>query len=112
MQPNALEKMDRLMTRTGRLHSSASVTQKILSLMRNPDFDMTEVVACLERDPALAAKILRVVNSTHYGLAHRVSCLRHAATILGQRSLRMFAVTFALVDTFISGPLESLYVDY
>ncbi len=44
-------------------------------------------------------RILRVVNSSRYGLTRNVSNIRQAAAFLGQRSLRLFAITFGLVET-------------
>jgi len=101
-----------MLERTVSLQSSPTVARKIMSLTKTPDFDMQEVVNCLEHDPALAAKILRVVNSSHYGLSHQVASIKRAATIIGQRSLRMFALTFALVDTLAKGPAAKLFADY
>lgn len=104
--------IQRMVKRTGRLQSSPSVARKIMTLTKTADFSMPEVVNCLEHDPALAAKILRVVNSSHYGLSHQIASIKHAATIIGQRSLRMFAVTFALVDMLAKGPARKLFGDY
>jgi HD-like signal output (HDOD) protein len=106
---NAVQSM---IERTTSLQSSPTVARKIMSLTKTADFDMQEVVSCLEHDPALAAKILRVVNSSHYGLSRQVASIKHAASIIGQRSLRMFVVTFALVDTLAKGPAEKLFADY
>jgi len=104
--------MDRLIDGIDCLRSSPSVAQRILSLTRDPNFKMKDVVACLERDPALATRILRVVNSSLYGLGRQISSVRHAATYLGQKSLRMFAVTFSLVDTLTKGVHKTLASDY
>lgn len=106
------EAMDRLIADVDGLHSSPSVAQRILLLTRNPDFRMKDVVACLEHDPGLAARILRVVNSSRYGLGRQISSIRHAATYLGQRSLRLFAVTFSLVDTLAKGVHKGISADY
>lgn len=108
----SLEHVDRVTRRIARLHASPPIAQRILALTRSSDFDMESVVKCLERDPALAARILRVVNSSRYGLAHHVTSIRHAATYLGQRSLRLFAVTFALVETLTHGSMQRIYSDY
>ncbi len=104
--------IDRLIDRIGQLHASPTVAQRLLQLTRNPDFAIAEVAGCLERDPALAARILRVVNSSRYGLARKVSNIRQAAAYLGQRSLRMFAITFALVETLTSREESSVSKKY
>ena len=75
-------------------------SRKLLALTANPDYDMREVVRCVECDPALTARLLRVVNGSRYGLRHRVTGVRRAAAYLGRRSLRLLAVTFSLADRF------------
>jgi HD-like signal output (HDOD) protein len=107
-----LQAADELIARVDQLHSAPQIAQKILSLTRDLDFNMDEVAKCLENDPALAAKILRVVNSSRYGLRHDVSCIRQAATYIGQRSLRLLTLTFGLVDSLTRGPAAKLYSDY
>ncbi len=107
---DSVEAIDRVIDRIGQLHASPTVAQKLLQLTRDPEFSISEVADCLEHDPALAARILRVVNSSRYGLSRKVSSIRHAAAYLGQRSLRMFAITFALVETLTSkSPVSTGY---
>lgn len=109
---NKVEAIQSMVSRMAHLRSSPTVSRKLVSLTKTPEFNMGEVVRCLEHDPALAAKILRVVNSSHYGLSHRVGSIKHAATIIGQRSLRMFAVTFGLVDMLTEGASRKLLDDF
>lgn len=101
--------MDDYIRRTAQLHSAPTVAKEILDRTRAIDFDVREVVACIEKDPALVARILQLVNSPRYGLAHNVSSLRQAVTYIGQRSLRLVAVTFSLVDGLTKGIGSELY---
>src|SRR5262245_62682931 len=87
------EALDRLIRQIDRLHSGPGVAQKILALIRDPEFDMVEVAQCLEHDPALSARILGVVNSSRYGLAHKIASIRHAAAFLGRRSLQLVTLS-------------------
>jgi HD-like signal output (HDOD) protein len=104
--------MDAVLDRVTRLHSAPQVAQRILELTRDLYFDVAAVVRCLESDPALAARVLRVVNSAHYGLGTRVTSLRQAVAFLGQRSLRLVAMTFSLVDAMTKGPCQQLCAEY
>ncbi len=79
---------------------------------RDVDYDGREVVACLENDPALAVKILRTINSSRYGLRREVTNLRQAVALLGQRALRLVAMTFSLVDGLSRGAAGQLCQDY
>ena len=103
---------DRLITEIDRLHSAPQIAQQVLLITRDPDFDIRDVAACLEKDPALAARILRVVNSSRYGLRHPVTSIRQAASYIGQRSIRLITLTFGLVDTLAQGPAKELFLSY
>jgi len=104
--------LQRLIEEADRLHSAPGVAQSLLQLTKNPDFDVREVVACLERDPALSARLLRVLNSARYGLRRQVGDLRQAVLLLGPRTLRLISMTFSLVDVFSKGLAKSLYAEY
>ncbi len=104
--------IDAVLDRVHELHSLPQVAVSILNLTRNIDYDVREVVACLENDPALAAKILRTINSSRYGLRREVTNLRQAVALLGQRSLRLVAMTFSLVDGLSRGSASQLCEEY
>jgi HD-like signal output (HDOD) protein len=104
--------MDALLGRVEQLHSAPHVAQRLLQLTSDGQFDVREVVQCLETDPGLAAKILRVVNSSHYGRSRRVTSLPQAVAYMGQRALRLVAMTFNLVETLTDGATGQLYYDY
>ena len=56
--------MDRLIDRIERLHSAPHVVCQVLRLLQNEDYQIHELVSCLQADPALASSILRLVNSS------------------------------------------------
>lgn len=95
--------IDGLLDRMDQLHSAPQVAQKILRLTKDSDFEVGTVARCIESDPALAAKILRVTNSSRYGLRHQVTSIRQAVGYIGQRSLRLIALTFGLVESLTRG---------
>src|SRR5438874_11241708 len=104
--------LEKLVRQIDRLHSGAGVAQRILALIRDPDFDMAEVAECLEHDPALSARIRGVVNSSRYGLAHRIVSIRHGVAFLGLRSLQLVTLSFSLLDSFSRGPHQQMYLEY
>lgn len=48
---------------------------------------ISEIAALINQDPALAANILRTVNSAYYGLPRKIDSLHDAVTILGSRQI-------------------------
>lgn len=103
---------DRLIRQIDRLHSAPHVAQRILRLTSGQDYDLAEVVECLEQDPALTAQLLRVVNSSRYGLRNRIVSVRYAASYLGRNSLRLITLGFSLVKTLTRGVQGQLYRNY
>jgi HD-like signal output (HDOD) protein len=81
------------------LPSLPMVAQQVLNLSRKKDLDLTTLRSVLENDPALTAKILRLVNSPLFGSSRQVADLDQAMVILGLRSVKMTALGFSLVDT-------------
>ena len=104
--------IDQFLDRLDKLHSSPTVALRVLELTRDPDFEMIEMVGCLEHDPALAASILRLVNSSYYGLSQEVTSLQHALAYLGRRSLRLTVLSFGLVKSFVSGAPAQFHQAY
>lgn len=94
------------------LHSSPAVALRILEITRDASFDIRQAEECLASDPALAAKVLRVVNSARYGLARNVANVRQAVLYLGQRSLRILVMSFGLADHLTRGAPAELFEEY
>ncbi len=108
----SIDAIERMIRQIDRLHSGTGVAQKILGLVRDPEFDLGAVAECLEHDPALSARILGVVNSSRYGLVHKIGSIRYAAAFLGRRSLQLVTLSFSLIDGFARGPYRQMYLDY
>ena len=93
-------RLDAYLESVAQLRASDLTSRKLLTLTAADNYDMREVVRCIECDPALTARLLRVVNGARYGLRHRITGVRRAAAYVGRRSLRLLAVTFSLTDRF------------
>jgi predicted Zn finger-like uncharacterized protein len=60
---------------------------KAREIIGNPDSEMRQLANLLESDQAIATKVLKLANSAYYGLAGKVSSIRHASSLLGFKSL-------------------------
>jgi HD-like signal output (HDOD) protein len=109
---NDIRAMDELIDQIEELHSSPTVALKVFNLLKTPDFHMPELGKCLEADPALAAAILRLVNSSRFGLSRSISSLGQAVTLLGARSIRLAVLGFGLVDRLTRGKPAEVCQDY
>ncbi|MBY0588442.1 HDOD domain-containing protein [bacterium] len=112
VEAELVQRIDRALSRVGDLHSAPKVVQEILSQTRSIDFDLKGLTNTIASDPALSAKILRLVNSASFGLPRRVNSLPQAVMILGQRTLRLVVMTFSLVDKLTKGLGRRMYNAY
>jgi putative nucleotidyltransferase with HDIG domain len=76
--------------------------KRLEELTRTTTARIEQVVVVLESDPALSARLLRLVNSAGYGLKVRCTSVRHAAVLVGTRRLNQVATTAAILDLFES----------
>jgi HD-like signal output (HDOD) protein len=104
--------MDDLVDAVGQLHSSPTVAYQVLQILEDPDFEIHDLEKHLEADPALAAAVMRLANSSFSGFSQRISSLRQAMTLLGARSLRLVVLTAGLVDRLTNGAPADVCRDY
>ncbi len=71
---------------------------EVLELTNNPQVDTQALKQCLEKDPALTARILQVVNSSLFGLSRKVGDLGQALALLGTVPLKLLVLSFSLPD--------------
>lgn len=73
-----------------------AIANQVLALTADPDVDLRQLAFVMEADPAFAAEILLLANSSLFGFTSRMSVLRHAIAVLGLDRIRALAVTVAM----------------
>jgi putative nucleotidyltransferase with HDIG domain len=61
---------------------------------------MQDFEKMMKMDPTLVLRLLRVVNSSYYGLRQKVNSISRAVVVIGMNNLRNMIVTEALKDIF------------
>jgi diguanylate cyclase (GGDEF)-like protein len=74
-----------------------AVAVQVLDLVRDPDAHIPQLARLISKDPALASKILRTVNSSMYARPTKVSKLTQALSLLGLQTVRVLVLGFSLV---------------
>jgi diguanylate cyclase (GGDEF)-like protein len=74
------------------------VAVRIIDLVQQPDVSLTELADVISKDAALASKILRTANSSHYARTRAVSKLSDALIVLGLRRVKTLSLGFSLID--------------
>src|SRR5262249_39487444 len=73
-----------------------TVALEVLRLADDPRTDAARLKACIERDPALTTKLLRIVNSSLFGTPRTVTDLVQAISLLGVKALKLLVLGFCL----------------
>ena len=76
-----------------------TIVDQLGQAIRDPNSDMTSVSAIIENDPAMMARILKVVNSAFYGTAEPVVSIRQAVTRMGFHAVENIAMATSVIQT-------------
>lgn len=79
------------------------VVMEIFREMRGANPSAKKVAELAATDPALAARILKVINSPFYGRTMPINSLQHALTMLGMRNFSKVILTAALREALAGG---------
>ena len=66
----------------------SGVARRALELASNPDTSLLEIGAFISRDPELATRVLKTINSVIYGFPRRISSVNQALLLLGLNAVR------------------------
>jgi HD-like signal output (HDOD) protein/GGDEF domain-containing protein len=102
MRSDSTATLERLVARAGQLFSLPVVAIRVLELTGSPQVDNRAIKECIENDPALTGKILRVVNSSLFGLSREVSDLNQAIALLGSKPLKLLVLGFSLPNSLFA----------
>ena len=86
-----------------------SIVLDLISSFGREDVDVTTLADKMSRDQALAAKTLRLANSSFYGMPAKVKTVKQAIVVLGFDSARALAVASSVIETF--GNSGSMHID-
>jgi putative nucleotidyltransferase with HDIG domain len=108
------ERMKQLIAQMDCLPSVPSLLNEITEKLQDESCSLDEVGAIISKDIAMAAKLLKLVNSAFFGLRRQISDPSDAATYLGLEIIKALVLAVNAFSTFEgrkSGPisLETLW---
>jgi HD-like signal output (HDOD) protein len=89
---------DKVMKAMRQLPPLPVAVQKLLAVMNDEDSSADDVTQVLSSDQALAGKVLKLVNSSYYGMSGEVSTITRAVVVLGFSGVRNVAMGFGMVS--------------
>lgn len=96
----AQDKLRRVIDRIIGLPTLPVILHHINRMMMNPRTSAKDVAQLISNDPAITAKILRVVNSSFYGFPTRINTVTHAIVILGFNTVKSIVLSTSIFDVF------------
>ncbi len=75
---------------------------RVIEVVSDPEAGASELKAVVESDPALSARLLRVINSASSGMRTKVTNLQQAISFLGFNQVRNLALTASVGEIFKS----------
>ncbi|MEN8720292.1 MAG: HDOD domain-containing protein, partial [Oceanococcaceae bacterium] len=82
------------------LPSLPVMAMQAYKLAQSPDSNAEQLARFVEREPALSARILGVVNSPHFGLNASVESIRHAIVLLGWEEISQISLMLSSKTVF------------
>lgn len=82
------------------------ITLKIIELVENPRSTAQDLNKLISNDPALVARILKVVNSAFYGLPGQIGSINRAIVLLGLNAVKNIVIAASLTKLFRGGRIS------
>lgn len=99
------EHMRELVGRLDKLPSAPQSYGELTRLCNDPNCELEQISKIIEQDPAMASRVLQLVNSAYFSLPSRTSSVPRAISFLGLSLLRGIALTAQLFDQVEKQPI-------
>lgn len=86
-----------------KIPSFPGAVQKVIALLRNEDYLVSDLVNVIKLDQAMTANILRISNSAYFGSRHQIKSIQEAVIYLGQQQLIRAVQTAGISRFFKKG---------
>lgn len=92
--------LDAAVRRVTEISTLPQVALRVIEVAQNPEAGAGDLKDVVEGDPALSARVVRMVNSAAYGVRTTVTNLHQAISYLGFNQVRNLAMTASVSEIF------------
>lgn len=89
-----------IFARLHQLPAMPIVVQEVMDSFRDDKLDSTVLAHRIAQDQGLSAKVLRVANSSFYGLPRKIGSIQDAVVVLGFNTVRSLVLSAGFVHAF------------
>lgn len=86
------------------LPAMPEIARRLLALPLDTEAGEAQMIALIEQDPQLYARVIGLANSSAMGSSRRIKGIRDAAMLLGMRRLKSVALGIATMSTMLKQP--------
>ncbi len=92
--------LERVVRRIDEISTLPHIALRVIEVANSPHSNAADLKQVIEGDTALAARILRCVNSAAFGVRVKITNLQQAIAYLGLKQIRNLAVTASVNELF------------
>lgn len=105
------ENLQTLISSIDRLPSIPALYIKILETLQSPDVSMEEVGAVVEQDIGMSSKILKLINSSFFGLRRKISTPAEAVAYIGVDVLKSIVLSLHIFSKYESVDVKGFSIE-
>jgi HD-like signal output (HDOD) protein len=83
-----------------KLPSLPKVVQEVMQMLESEGLTINELAQSVERDAAISAQVLKLANSSYYGVTRAIKTIDDAIAILGLSNLRTLVIASGVTGSF------------
>lgn len=104
--------MDTLLATMNKIPSLPAAVLEVISSFENADIEVHALADKIGHDQGLSARILRMANSSFYGLPRQVGSIPNAVVVLGFSTVRSLALAASIAAVFPASSATFSWSDY
>ncbi len=108
MKERSVQFFDRIKT-SKNLPSLPQILLKLIELCNSEESTFKDISQIINKDTSLSAKVIKMVNSTYYGLPKRVTSIDQSLVILGQNTIKNIAISASVIQAFSKAKDDSVF---
>ncbi len=85
------------------------IALRIQTLTQDPNADIDPIAELINSDPALLAQVLKIVNSTYFGLRREITDAHFATAFLGLGEVSRIALALSVINALRIGDKKDLH---
>jgi HD-like signal output (HDOD) protein len=93
------KQMNQLFDNIQKLPQIPEVVRTIINQLNEPHAEMLNIAKNVEKEQVISLKILRLVNSAHFGLSRKVASIDQATVMLGMNQLKTLVIASGIVSS-------------